>query len=80
MNSVDMLGKKQITKDICINALSYLIPLKRKRAGDVKARGYANGRPQGGHISKEESSLSTISTYMRYLYHALWILWKGKRL
>ena len=31
MNAVDMLDKKQITKIICINALSYLIFLKRKR-------------------------------------------------
>ena len=39
MNAVDMLDKKQITKDICVNVLNYLMFLERKRAGDVKGRG-----------------------------------------
>ena len=61
MNAGDILDKKQITKNICINALSYLMFLKRKRAGDVKARGCADGRPQREYISKEEDSSHTVS-------------------
>ena len=65
--AIDVLNKEQITKDICINALSYLMLLKRKRAGDVKARGCADGRPQCEYISKEESSLPTVSTYALFI-------------
>ena len=68
MNAVDILDKKQITKDICIHALSFLMFLKKKRAGDVKARGGANGRPQRGYISKEESGLPTVSTYALFIF------------
>ena len=39
MNAVKVLNKKQITIDVCINALSYLMFLKRKRTSDIKARG-----------------------------------------
>ena len=37
--------------------------LKRKRSGKMKARGYANGRPQQEYITKDESSSPTISLY-----------------
>ena len=50
MNTVDMLGKKQITKDICLNALSYLMFFKRRRTSDVKAREYVDGIPQRKYI------------------------------
>ena len=62
MNAEKMLNKKQITSDVCINALSYLMFLKRKRTSDIKARGCANRQPQREFISKEESSLPTVST------------------
>ena len=35
--------------------------LKRKRCGKLKARGCADGRPQREYITKEESSLPTVS-------------------
>ena len=41
--------------------------LKRKRTGDVKTRGCANGRPQRDYISKEESSLPTVPTYVLFI-------------
>ena len=69
MNDVDILNKEQITKDICINTLSYLMFLTRNRTDDIKVRGCANSRLQREYISKEESSSSTVSTY------ALFISW-----
>ena len=62
MNAVNMLGKKQITKGVYINVLSYLMFLKRKMTGDIKARGCDGSRPQREYISKEESSSPTVST------------------
>ena len=37
--------------------------LKRKRRGEMKGRGCANGRPQREYITKEESSSPTVSLY-----------------
>ena len=67
MNAVDMLDTKQITKDLCINTLTYLIFLKRMRTDDVKARGCANSRPQCEYISKEESISPTVSIYALFI-------------
>ena len=67
MNAVKMLNKKQITSDVCINALSYLMFLKRKRTSDIKARGCADGQPQQEFILKEESSLPNVSTYALFI-------------
>ena len=44
MNPVDMLNKTPITSYVCVNKLSYLKFLKRKRIGTVKAIGYVNSR------------------------------------
>ena len=63
MGAIKMLKKYNITTNVYNNALSYLMFLKRKRLGKVKARGCANGRPQREFISKEESSLPTVSIY-----------------
>ena len=71
MNAVKMLNKKQITSDVCINALSYLMFLKRKRTSDIKARGCADGRPQREFISKEESSSPKVSTYALFISCAM---------
>ena len=71
MNAVKMLNKKQITSDVCINALSYLMFLKRKRTSDIKARGCADGQPQREFILKEESSSPTVSTYALFISCAM---------
>ena len=44
-------------------ALSYLMFLKRKRCGKLKARGCADERPQQEYITREESSSPTVSLY-----------------
>ena len=67
MNVVDMLNKKRIASGVYFNVLSYLMLLKRKRIGAVKARGCANGRSQRKFILKDESSSPTVSTYVLFI-------------
>ena len=43
-------------------ALGYLMFLKRKRNGKVKARGCADGRPQRAYIPQEDARAPTVST------------------
>ena len=45
------------------NLTYYLMFLKRKRCGKIKARGCADGRPQREYLSKDESSSPTVSIY-----------------
>jgi hypothetical protein len=63
MGAVRMLMPSQIGKSIRYEALNYLMFLKRKRCGKIKARGCADGRPQREYISKDESSSPTVSIY-----------------
>ena len=58
-----MLKKNHWKKDLFKNALWYLMFIKRKRCGKIKARGIADGRPQKDFISKEQSSSPTVSIY-----------------
>ena len=69
MNTVDMLDKTQITSNVHVNALSYLMFLKRKRTGAVKERGCTNGRPQQEFVFLQYQ-------LTHYLYHVQWMLWK----
>jgi hypothetical protein len=63
MGAVEMLKPSEVNKDIRFEALNYLMFLKRKRCGKIKARGCADGRPQREYISKDESSSPTVSIY-----------------
>ena len=45
-NVLEMLLPKSITHDIMRMSLNYLMFLKRKRFGKIKARGCADHRPQ----------------------------------
>jgi hypothetical protein len=45
MGTVQMLKPSEVNKTIWFEALNYLMLLKRKQCGKVKARGCANGRP-----------------------------------
>lgn len=56
MDAVEMLKMSEVSIDIYKNALSYLVFLKCKQTGNIKARGCANGQPWRKFISKEESS------------------------
>ena len=57
---IAMLGKNEITQD---KGLSYLMFLKQKGIGKVKARACADGRPQKEYVSKGNSSSRTVSIY-----------------
>ena len=63
MGVVRMLKPSEINKNIRYEALNYLIFLKRKQCGKVKARGCVDGQPQKEYISKDESSSPTVSIY-----------------
>jgi hypothetical protein len=63
MGAVRMLKPSELKKSIRFEALNYLMFLKRKRCGKIKARGCADGRPQREYISKDESSSPTVSIY-----------------
>ena len=63
MNAIEMIPRRQLSIPRRMGALSYLMFLKRKRDGTIKARGCVDGRPQREYISKDESSSPTVSTY-----------------
>ena len=71
MDAVEMLDKSRITSDVFMNALSYLMFLKRKRTDVVKARGCTDWQSQQGFISKEETSSPTVSTYALFILCAM---------
>ena len=60
---IRMLNPSEINKNIRHEALNYLMFLKRKQCGKVKARGCVDGQPQKEYISKDESSSPTVSIY-----------------
>jgi hypothetical protein len=53
---VEPKGPDKITRQQRHDALRYLMFLKKKRCGTIKARGCANGRKQREYTSKEETS------------------------
>ena len=64
---IDLLDPQEISQEIFHSALNYLMFLKRKRSGTVKARGCADGRPQREFITKLQSSSPTVRTHALFL-------------
>ena len=60
---IEMLSWKYLMCNIRKQVVEYLMFLKRKRNGKMKGRRYANSCPQREYITKEESSLPTVSLY-----------------
>ena len=56
------LPAKEITREMKKRALGYLMFLKKKRNGEIKGRGCADGRPQRVYKSKEETCSPTACT------------------
>jgi hypothetical protein len=56
MGAVEMVKPPDVPKSIRYKAMNYLMFLKRKRCGKIKARGCADGRPQREYITKDELS------------------------
>ena len=46
MDAITMVKPGDVEKDLCLKALTYLMFLRQKRAGKIKARGCADGIPQ----------------------------------
>ena len=66
-NVLDMLEPRSVTYEMIKISLGYLMFLKRKRCGKVKARGCADGRPQPEYITILESSSPTVKTHALFL-------------
>ena len=66
-NVIDMLPAKSVTHDMMKMSLVYLMFLKRKQCGKIKARGCADGRSQRKYITKLESSSPCLKTYALFL-------------
>ena len=66
-NVIDMLPARSITHAMMKMSLAYLMFLKRKKSGLVKAREYADGRPQQEYITKLESSSLCVKTHALFL-------------
>ena len=66
-NVMNMLPARSITHDMMKMSLGYLMFLKRKRCGKIKARGCADGRPQREYITKLESSSPCVKTHALFL-------------
>ena len=60
---ISPVKQRDVTGKIRKASLPYLMFLKRKRCGKIKARGCADGRRQREFISKEEASSPTVSTH-----------------
>ena len=60
---VNMLDKYDMTSDIQKKLLVYLMFLKHKQFGKVKAYGCADGSLQRKYVSKDDSSSPTVSIY-----------------
>jgi len=56
-----------LTREEKKKALEYLIFLKKKRCGRIKARGCADGRKQRIYKSKEETSSPTVAVESLFL-------------
>ena len=66
-NVIDILPAQSITHAMMKMSLAYLMFLKRKRIGLVKARECTDGRPQREYITKLESSSPCVKTHALFL-------------
>ena len=62
LNDLKVMAAKPLTVAQKREALGYLMFLKRKRSGKIKARGCADGRPQWAYIPQEDARAPTVST------------------
>ena len=64
---INILPGQSITHGMMKMSLVYLMFLKRKRSGLLKAIGRPDGRPQREYISKLESSSPCVKTHALFL-------------
>ena len=61
LHDLKVMEAKPLTTTQKREALGYLMFLKRKRSGKIKARGCADGRPQRAYIPQEDARAPTVS-------------------
>jgi Reverse transcriptase (RNA-dependent DNA polymerase) len=66
-NVIKPVYRDSLTQEQRRKALRYLMFLKQKRCGKIKARGCADGRPQRLYKTKEETSAPTVKTESLFL-------------
>jgi hypothetical protein len=66
-NVIKPVNGKELTREQKRRALNYLMYLKQKRCGRIKARGCADGRRQRLYKTKEETSSPTVTTEAVFL-------------
>ena len=62
LHNLKVMEAKPLTSSQKREAQGYMMFLKRKRNGKVKARGCADGRPQRAYIPQEDARAPTVST------------------
>ena len=70
-NVVRPLERSKISRDVRKKALGYLMFLKEKRSGEIKARGCADGRPQKLYTDKMQTSSPTVATESIFMTSAI---------
>jgi hypothetical protein len=68
---IEPVNGKKLSQEQKRKALNYLMYLKQKRCGRIKARGCADGRKQRLYKSKEETTSPTVSTEALFLTSAI---------
>ena len=63
MDAVTIIKPCKLEKYLCINTLTFIIFLKRRRTGKIKAQGCADGQSEQKYIYKVEASSPTVSIY-----------------
>ena len=67
LHDLKVMEAKPLTTTQKREALGYLMFLKRKRSGKIKARGCADGRPQRAYIPQEDARAPTVSTEAMFM-------------
>jgi len=71
LNTIEPRHSSDMTRQQRQQALRYLMYLKQKRCGRIKARGCADGRKQRLYKTKDETSSPTVSTEALFLTSAI---------
>jgi uncharacterized protein YeaC (DUF1315 family) len=66
-NVIKPVNGRSLTREQKRRTLQYLMSLKQKRCGRIKARGCADGRKQRFYKSKDQTSSPTVSTEAVFL-------------
>lgn len=69
-----MLEPKLVTYEMMKMSLEYLMFMKRKRDGNIKTKGCADGWPQREYITKLESSSPMVKSHTLFLSCLVYVI------